>query len=425
MSYRNTMFFILLLSLVSSPEITADDVVAYQGATIETVGKAGAIADGIVVVRDGKIEAVGADVSIPTDARIVDTTGQTIMPALVDVYHPVTVAGATSATASRTIVVGGRTFTIAGRPSTTAAPFMKLSDNVDPLSLKSNFKTQARYGVGLMNVVTRGFGQAITARADADNAEESVVNKDGVLFLAVTNTTSSLDALRKGLKGGSSTSSSRSGVTASRSRVSRSGSTISASVSRTPSTTTSSSTDLQKAWIAVKEGKAPILINVSNAAAIMYVLEILKEFDKAKVILVASGANVYRTIDQIKGRNVSILLRAGIDIAPRSSNRINVAGMLEAADIKFGFSSSLDSSLSVMPDTPFIPVTMLVKTGLSRKAALEALTLSPARMLGVDKTLGSVEVGKQANLIFLDGDPLAAASKVQRVVVEGKSVYED
>ena len=46
-------------------------------------------------------------------------------------------------------------------------------------------------------------------------------------------------------------------------------------------------------------------------------------------------------------------------------------------------------------------------------------------MLGVEKTVGSIEAGKQANLVFLDGDPLAVARRVQRVLVEGKSVYED
>lgn len=426
MSYRKTILFTVLIQATLLGSIRADDVVAYQGATIETVAKAGTIANGVVVVRNGKIDAAGADVKIPNDARIVDVAGQTIMPALVDVYHPITVAGESSATASRTIVIGGRTFTIAGRPSTTASPFIKLSDNVDPLSLKSDLTTLSRYGVGLINVVTTGYGQSISVKPDNDSSENYIVNKDGMLFLAITNATSSLDVLRKGLKGSASTGGSRSGATLSRSRFSRTGqqgpTTTAAS---TTTTSASSGSQLQTLWQSVKDGKAPILINVSNAATIMYVTEILAEHKNVKAILVASGSNLYQTIDQIKGKNISVLLKAGIDIAPRSSNRINVARLLDDAKITFAFSTSLDSSLSVMPDTPLLPASMLVKTGLERKTALEALTINPAKMLGVEKQLGSVEVGKQANLIFFDADPLAAASKVQRVVVEGMSVYED
>ena len=178
-------------------------------------------------------------------------------------------------------------------------------------------------------------------------------------------------------------------------------------------------------WQSVKDGNTPIVLNVNNASTIMYVLDIKKEFDKVKIVLVASGANIYQTKDDLKDKGISVLLRAGLDVAPRSSNRINVPKLLADSGINFGFSSSLDSSLESMPDTPFFPVALLVKTGLSRKAALEALTLAPAKMLGLDKTVGSIEAGKQANLVFLDGDPLAAASRVQRVLVEGKSVYED
>ena len=78
-----------------------------------------------------------------------------------------------------------------------------------------------------------------------------------------------------------------------------------------------------------------------------------------------------------------------------------------------------------MPDTPLFPVSQLVKTGLSKERALKALTLAPAKMLGIEKTLGSIEVGKQANLLFLNGTPFDAGTTVQQLLVEGESVYEN
>lgn len=398
MTYRKFILFPLLICAFTTCGGFADDVVAYRNATIETVSKAGTIEGGTVLLRDGKIEAVGSKVDIPTDARIVDASGQTIMPALVDIYHPITINGLSSSSGSRTVVFRGRTFVIPGTRSTSAPSYVKLSDVVDPLSLKSDYRKLSRYGVGFANIVVRGYGHSLHTKVTPEETPSSIVNENGTLFLSVTNSTASLDVLRKGLKGSSSQSSSPA------------------------SSTPYSSTAL---WAAVKDGKAPLILNVNNAATIMYVLQIQKEYDKVRMVLVASGSDLYQSLNQLKGRRLSVLMKAGIDIAPRSNRRINVAKLLADAKINFGFSASLDTSLDAMPDTPLFPVSQLVKTGLSKEQALNALTLAPAKMLGIEKTLGSIEVGKQANLLFLDGTPLDAGTTVQQLLVEGKSVYEN
>ncbi len=398
MTYRKFILFPLLVFALITCSGQADDVIAYRGATIETVAKAGTIKNGTVLLRSGKIEAVGTDVDIPIDAKVVDVSGQTIMPALVDIYHPITISGLTPSSGGRTIVFRGRVITVPGSRSTSAPAYAKLSDVVDPLSLKSDFNRLSRFGVGFTNLVTRGYGQSLHAKVSPNETATSIINPDGGLFLSVTNSTASLDVLRKGLKGSTSTSRS--------------------STSSSPNSTTA-------LWTAVKEGKTPLVLNVNNAAAIIYVLQIQKEYDKVRTVLVASGANIYQSLGQLKDRKLSVLIRAAIDTAPRSHRRINIAKLLADAKIEFGFSSSLDSSLNSMPDTPLFPVSQLVKTGLSKERALKALTLAPAKMLGIEKTLGSIEVGKQANLLFLNGTPFDAGTTVQQLLVEGESVYEN
>lgn len=400
MTYRKFILFPLLVFAITACRGWADDVVAYRGATIETVSKAGTIQNGTVLLRNGKIEAVGNKVDIPTDAKIVDVSGQTIMPALVDIYHPITITGLSASSGSRTVVFNGRTFTIPGSRSTSAPSYVKLSDVVDPLSLKSDFSKLSRYGVGFTSIVVRGYGHSLHANVTPEETATSIVSQNGTLFLSVTNSTASLNVLRNGLKGKPSSS-------------------------RSASSTPSDPNSITSLWTAVKEGKAPLILNVNNAATIMYVLQIQKEYDKVRMVLVASGTDIYQSLDQLKGRKLSVLLKAGIDVAPRSNRRINVAKQLADAKIEFGFSPSLDSSLDSMPDTPLFPVSQLVKTGLSKDKALSAMTLAPAKMLGIEKTLGSIEVGKQANLLFLDGAPLDAGTTVQQLLVEGKTVYEN
>ena len=61
---------------------------------------------------------------------------------------------------------------------------------------------------------------------------------------------------------------------------------------------------------------------------------------------------------------------------------------------------------------------------MSRGAALEALTLAPARMLGLEDRVGSLEAGKDADFVVLSGDPLSVYTTVEQTWVEGRLIYD-
>jgi imidazolonepropionase-like amidohydrolase len=65
---------------------------------------------------------------------------------------------------------------------------------------------------------------------------------------------------------------------------------------------------------------------------------------------------------------------------------------------------------------------MAVAWGLSREDALKALTINAAKIFGADKSLGSLEAGKIANLVVVAGDPLEIRSRIQHVVIGGRDV---
>ena len=62
----------------------------------------------------------------------------------------------------------------------------------------------------------------------------------------------------------------------------------------------------------------------------------------------------------------------------------------------------------------------LVRAGLDRESALRAMTLNPARVLGIQDRVGSIEKGKDADLLFLTGDPFDARTRVNRVMIQGR-----
>ena len=65
---------------------------------------------------------------------------------------------------------------------------------------------------------------------------------------------------------------------------------------------------------------------------------------------------------------------------------------------------------------------MAVAWGLDREEAIKALTINPARIFGADKAVGSLEVGKLANLVVVNGDPLEIRSRIMHVVIGGRDV---
>ena len=87
-------------------------------------------------------------------------------------------------------------------------------------------------------------------------------------------------------------------------------------------------------------------------------------------------------------------------------------------------------TIAITTDHPVVPIpflvhqaTFAVKEGLDRDAALRALTINPARIMGVADRLGSIEPGKDADLCVWSGDPLDVMSRVERAYVDGREIY--
>ncbi len=379
--------------------------VAIRGATIETGGKQGRIATGIVVLKGDKIHAVGQDVKIPDNARIIDARGKTVMPGIIDPYHVVSGA-ASGGSATRTIVINGRTYTIRSTSSTSAPKFQRIVDGFDPY--EANFRPLVRAGVTSANLVAAGYGQSALARMSITEPGELIAAADGLAFVSLTNDSTSLGVLRAGLAAGKASSSGASTASSSR----RSSSRLSPAE--------------QTLWKEIVAGKRRLLVNASNSATILHVLKLVKDEEKVRLALVSNGPNIYETLEQLRGQPVSLILAPSIDFKPNSRDRICVPRLLHDAGIEFAISVSVSqSSLSGSQDSPLVPLAFLVKAGLPRDVAFASLTSVPAKLLGTQANLGTIEPRKTANLLVFDGDPLELGSRLETVMVEGETVYED
>jgi len=429
----------LAFALVLHPHFaSAQGLIAIRGAVIETVGKEGTLENGTLLVRNGKIEAIGKEIDIPVSARIVDGRGLTIIPGIVDPYYVVQVArSAEPATETRTVVVRGRSFNIGGGSPAIPTSFARIADGITMSTL--DWQVARRSGITNLHIVTGGYAQSLFAQqgppGDNERATAVITEPNGKMLVTVSNDSRSLDVVRNGLKdpqarggggrgapaaSGSSSGASSSGMPASGAPASSAASQAAASANSAPP---SGSSEL---WKQVREGKSPMFVNVNNAASILHTLTALKEAEAAKVAFIASGADIFVTLEDLDPARQTIVLPPRLDTIPNSANLVNVPKLLAEKKIPFAFSTSLgQSDFRNQQDTPLFGVGLLVRAGLDRNLALEALTLSPAKLLGLDASIGTLEVGKLANFIVLDGDPFATTTGIKVIFVDGKPIYEN
>jgi Amidohydrolase family len=328
----------------------------------------------------------------------------------------VTIAAATADAGPRTAVVRGRQVQLPGAGQGRSTAFTRIADNFYPYDV--GFKALPRVGLTRLNVVTSGVGQAAIVRCTPSEPEHMLDRPDGLAFASVTNSSDSLDQVRQRLEAANRAKS---------------------STSTRPSTAPAAAgTQL---WSDVLDGKTPLVAAAANPAAVLHVLKAVEPFKNVKLVLFMSGDAVSETADALKGRSVKVILRPGLDLTPNTRDRFNPARVLHAAGVEFAFSLSAkppsvaanaqaaaitgdsDAALTIDADCPLFPVAMLVKTGLPRAAALEALAKQPAAMVGLGGTHGTIEAGKAADLLLFSGDPLDPASRLRRTIIDGRTAY--
>jgi imidazolonepropionase-like amidohydrolase len=171
----------------------------------------------------------------------------------------------------------------------------------------------------------------------------------------------------------------------------------------------------------IAAGAQPAFVQAQRLPEIKALLAALPKLGAARLVLVG-GDDAHLCAAELAAAGIAVLI-APAD--PGSAERFGFDGLeraavLERAGVYVLFGSGAGSPYAVR-DLP-LAAARAVAFGLDADSALAALTTRPARLLGLDSELGSVEVGKSADLLVLSGDPLKAATQVQLVIVRGQVV---
>jgi imidazolonepropionase-like amidohydrolase len=181
--------------------------------------------------------------------------------------------------------------------------------------------------------------------------------------------------------------------------------------------------DLQlEAMGEVLQGKRVVHFHSHRADDLVTAMRMAEEFQFKMVLQHATEA--YLIPQEIARRNiqVSVIILDSPGGKPEAHNfSLEGAGILEKAGVK----------LAIHTDHPIVDARFLLRSaalavrgGMTREGALKAVTLHAAEMLGLGQRLGSLELGKDADLVILSGDPLSVYTKVLKTIIDGKVVFD-
>lgn len=413
-----------LFSVFSAQAQTRTDVYAITNAQIVTVSGR-TIDRGAVVVRNGLIEAVGAAAKIPSDARMIDGTGLTIYPGFFDTL---TKLGLPAQPAPRP---GGQNQP--GAPTAQATSNSNYADGLRPeLTAEQNLKAgeaqfEAQRNAGFTTVLTVGGD-------DVFNGQSAVINLAGDSVSAmIVKAPFAQHVSFNTLRGGQFPTSLMGTFAALRQmfldaqRLAE----MQRLYAANPRGMQRPASDASlEALLPVLSGQMPIVFNANSEREILRALDLAKEF-KLKPII-AGGQESWKVADRLKLENVPVLLSldfpkrtaaasAEADPEPLQLLRLrsetpSAATRLQNAGVKFAFQSGAMKNIGDF----LTNAGKAVESGLAKDAAIRAMTLSAAEILGVNNQLGSIEEGKIANLVVMRGDAFGKDKTITHVFVDGK-----
>ncbi len=177
-----------------------------------------------------------------------------------------------------------------------------------------------------------------------------------------------------------------------------------------------------EAMIPVIQKKMPLKIHAHRADDILTALRIVKEFDLNCTLDHCTEGHLI--LDEVKASGFPALVGPSLGNKSKfelKEKSFNTPGILNKAGVK----------IAIITDSPVIPqeylslcAALAVKHGLDEMEALKAITINPAEILGIADRVGSLETGRDADLVFVKGNLLSYEAEVMKTMINGEIVYE-
>jgi imidazolonepropionase-like amidohydrolase len=376
------------------------------------------IENGTLLIRGGKIEAVGASVNVPAGAQEIDARGLTVYPGMID-----------AGTSMGLVEIGQ------GAPGT--VDLTEAGDmNPNAQAIVAINPHSAHVGVtrvnGVTSVVSLPLGGIISGQAAFINLDGTTPREMAVVpsialvinFPRVTTTTEGgffappqptniseaittrdrqVEQLRKTLRDAEAYGRAQDAY------------------ARDPSLPRPDQSIVLAPLVPFVRGEHPVILRADREREIRAAVRFAEEMRLKPIIL--GGNEAWKAAAFLKEHNVPVILTGVLDLPVREDDYYDQlyenASRLQQAAVRFCISTG--NSGAHVRDLPY-QAGMAAAFGLPRAEALKAVTLYPAQIMGVADRMGSIEPGKVANLVITDGDLLEARTRVRYLFIAGRQI---
>ncbi|MBX2993073.1 MAG: amidohydrolase family protein [Bacteroidetes bacterium] len=397
---KRSSTFLLLLSTVIN---VSHAQLAIRGETVYTMaGKP--LKNAVVIVKGGKIEQVleGAMVKLPEGYRVMEA--KVVTPGLVDAH---TVVGLTG-------ILNQRHDQMQLETSEPIQPELRAIDAYNPQEQLIEFVRNL--GVTTMHTGhapgALASGTTIVVKTIGNTIEDALVDSGMVAFTFGESVSSTFKSPGTSAKQ----------VAMLRSELLKAQDYLKRKSSKDPEKRPAPDLKMEMlSRILLKQTR--ILFTAQKATDIMSALRLKKEFGFAMVL--DGAAEAYLVLDEIKKAGVPVILHPTMMRGWGDTRNVSfeTAAKLKETGILFALQSGFEG---YVPKTRIVlyEAAIAAANGLSFDDALASITINAAKIIGVDKRVGSIEKGKDADLVLFDGDPFEYTTHVCGVVVNGKVVND-
>lgn len=375
---------------------------AITGGTIYTLGPAGKIEHGTVLIKDGRVAAVGSDVSIPADAERIDATGKIVTPGIFDPqsqFGVVEVSAVESTRDASQNTYFSAAFDVASaiNPRSVLIPVNRIA-GVTRAVVAPDGSSEKHVITGRGAVIdlgsTTGFIHKNPAAMFALLGEAGARHAGGSRAAALLK-------LAEALQDARDYASHRDDYAENQRRD--------YALSRL---------DLA-ALIPVVEGREPLVVEVNRASDIEAALHLAQEYGLH--LIVSGGAEAWMVADKLAAAHVPVLLDPLQDLPSRFESlgaTLHNAARLQQAGVLIAFATGDTHNARNVTQT----AGNAVAYGLPWIDALKAIMLNPAKIYGVADRVGTLAPGKVADVVIWNGDPLEVTTFADQVFIAGRKM---
>lgn len=402
LSIKRTLKTTIVTSLLLFSVNSFAETIAITGATIYTQGEQGILQNATVIIEDGEVTSIGNDIRVPRGATVIEATGKSITPGMIDPYsylglEEVSLESATVDKSTENKSHGaGFDVSSALNPYSTLIPTNRIEGITHAISAPTN-------GHSIFA------GQAAAIHLGNPSDADTIVQARVAMFVSISgwalqhvggSKASAMLALREALSDAQ--------VYADNKEAYNSAAMRELSGSRL---------DLE-ALQAVLDGDIPLVVNVNRASQINQALKLVDDFDVKLVI--AGAAEAWMLADKIAQKNVAVIIDPLANL-PSSFDSLGARLDNPALLHKAGVTILIGDGDSHNSRNQKQLAGNAVANGLPRAAAMDAISSNVAKIYGLEG-LGEISVGEKANLVVWDGDPLEVTSFADQVIINGEMI---